>query len=107
MDLVDVVKVDSFFWCEEVVAYRCDVYNPYISRLRNACCREEYREEERSKEIVRQIVGLPLCFIAIFAELERERHDAGIVDKAVESGFFGCEVGGGGFDRGEIHVIKN
>ena len=54
---------------------------------------------------VREVVGLPLSLVAIFGHFEGRRHDACVVDQAVQ-GCFECEeVLGGRDDAGEIHEV--
>lgn len=54
----------------------------------------------------RQIVDLPLSLEPIASQLERDGHDAGVVDEDVET-FLGLgELRGCGFDGGEILQVE-
>ena len=42
----------------------------------------------RGEDPVSEVVGLPLCFVSVFAHLERGGHYASVIDQAMEDGFF-------------------
>ena len=54
---------------------------------------------------VREVVGLPLSLMIIFGHFEGRRHDACVVDQAVQGCFEGEEVLGGRDDADEVHEV--
>jgi hypothetical protein len=54
---------------------------------------------------MRQVVGLPLRFVAVFGHFEWRRHDACVVDQAVQRGPKCEEVLRRRSDTGKIHEV--
>ena len=54
---------------------------------------------------MREVVGLPLGLVTIFGHFEWRRHDACVVDQAVQGCFEGEDVLGGRDDAGEVHEV--
>jgi hypothetical protein len=53
---------------------------------------------------VREVVGLLLGLVAIFGHFEGRRHDAYVINQAVQGCFEGEEVLGGRDDAGKVHL---
>ena len=79
-----VLEIDAALWCAQVAGRR-EVDDAHAAGRIICCGPQHQRKQVLRQNPVREVVGRPLGLGAILGQFEGRRHDACVVDQAVQS----------------------